>query len=533
MNCSVNAPGTAQTKFSGIQNFTTDFLQGQYRLRESRNGVDFKTLNATGLQSELDVINNSTDFYDNDNNWTSQETGLFNVATDVHWGMEKTYDYWLSKHNRNSVNNAGQYNSIFYTGGYISFSSPTSLDITAHEFGHGVCIYTSDLQLYSGTESQALCEGFSDIWGACVEAHAAPNKQRWLIAEDAVIVSPHYLRSMSNPPSGLIYPPYTAPPSDTYGDANWNAVTDGHFRCGVIDKWFYLLTEGGSGTNGIGNSYNVYGITMAKSEKIAYRTEQLLQSNANYAMARTMSIQAAQEIFGTNSCEVKAVTDAWYAVGVGAAYIGAVPFTNTFGISGTYTNNGNNAKITYKVIPNFQFAYRWYVNGILQSSNTNECVTTSFRYDCNSSSSPQWLDNNIVSVVICGNTFTCNPIVSICGTAPDPSIRGRINCGFNIAINPPPCCIVYKTNSMINNSDNFNIFPNPTFGEFIINSQDFKKAVKKVIIKNKMGMIVYEEVFTNYQNQQNIYLSGKQADIYFVEIFDGDSWTIKKINLLH
>ncbi len=41
-------------------------------------------------------------------------------------------------------------------------------------------------------------------------------------------------------------------------------------------------------------------------------------------MARTMSIQAVQELYGINSCEEKSVTDAWYAVGVGAAFTGNV-----------------------------------------------------------------------------------------------------------------------------------------------------------------------------------------------------------------
>jgi Zn-dependent metalloprotease len=42
-------------------------------------------------------------------------------------------------------------------------------------------------------------EGFSDIWGACIEFSAAPTKSTWLIGEDIERRTGHVsLRSMSN-----------------------------------------------------------------------------------------------------------------------------------------------------------------------------------------------------------------------------------------------------------------------------------------------------------------------------------------------
>lgn len=344
--CSTNSPGTAQTRYSGTQNFVTDQVGSQYRLREVRNGVNIKTLNANFGGDQEVIVNSATDFWDsNDNNWTSAEHGSNNVATDVHWAMEKNYDYWLNVHNRNSINNAGMdisayvhvginYDNaywsrtkfaMFYGDGDLIARPLTSLDICAHELGHGICQFTSDLSIVSGSESFALNEGFSDIWGASVEYYAAPNKQRWLIGEEITKRPPYHLRSMSNPPDG-----YGVQSPDTYQDVRWNSQSDGHYRSGVLNKWYYLLSDGGSGTNGIGNVYSVTGITIAKAEKIAYKTELLLNSNANYAMARTMSIQAAQEIYGVGSCEEVAVIRAWYAVGVGTNY----PVVPTLTING-------------------------------------------------------------------------------------------------------------------------------------------------------------------------------------------------------
>lgn len=335
-----NANGAADTKYSGYKSFVTDSYNGTFRLREIRNNVDIITLNAGHEANEHYIITNASDFFDNDNYWEAYEHGNDRVATDIHWAAEKVLDYWQQIHSRNNIDGLGMdiksfvhvgncydnaywlgfyenqtFNSLFCGDGCSKFGALGSLDLCGHEFGHGICEFTSDLNYSSGTESAALNEGFSDIWGASVEAWAAPNKQRWLIGEEITLVSPGYLRSMSNPPSGA-----TQPSPDTYQDANWYNDADAHYRSGVLNKWYYLLSVGGSGTNGINNSYSVLGIGIQKAEQIAFRTEQLLNSSANYAMARTMSIQAVEELYGVNSCEEISVINAWYAVGIGAAF---------------------------------------------------------------------------------------------------------------------------------------------------------------------------------------------------------------------
>ncbi len=334
--------------------------------------MHIKTLNANNSYDFENIVNNATDFWDrNDNIWFASEHWRDLGATDIHWAMEKSLDYWQSKHNRNSINNEGidvncyfhygtnsdnafwlnSKKALFFGDGGVSFRNLSSVDVCAHELGHGICLFTSNLFYGYGTESSALNEGFSDIWGACIEAYAAPGKQKWLIGEEITLANPGYLRSMNNPPSGAF-----KPSPDTYGDLNWINDADAHFRSGVLNKWFFLLSEGGSAVNGIGNTYNVMGISIEKAEKIAYRTELLLNSNANYSMARTMSIQAAQELYGAGSCEEIAVTRAWYAVGVGANYTGAqtpVTITGPDAIcpSGSYklNNIAPNASVNWTV----------------------------------------------------------------------------------------------------------------------------------------------------------------------------------------
>jgi Zn-dependent metalloprotease len=50
----------------------------------------------------------------------------------------------------------------------------TALDVAGHEIGHAVCSNTANLTYQN--ESGAMNEGFSDIWGACIEFSAAPTK---------------------------------------------------------------------------------------------------------------------------------------------------------------------------------------------------------------------------------------------------------------------------------------------------------------------------------------------------------------------
>ncbi|MCF6240502.1 MAG: M4 family metallopeptidase [Bacteroidales bacterium] len=344
-----DASGSAATRYSGTRTITADSFNGSYRLRETGrgNGIETYDMN-TGTN-----YSNAVDFTDNDNNWTAAEfdnTAKDNAALDAHWGAEMTYDYWLQKHNRNSYDNNGAaiksyvhydvaYDNAFWNGSVMTygdgsdtyFDALTSLDVAAHEIGHAVCTNTANLT-YS-YESGAMNEGYSDIWGACVEYFAAPEKSTWLIGEDIERRAGYAaLRSMSDPKS-LGQP-------DTYQGTNWATGTADnggvHTNSGVLNHWFYILTIGKTGTNDNGNAYSVTGIGIDKAAAIAYRLESVyLSANSQYADARTFAIQAAEDLYGVGSNEVIQTTNAWYAVGVGAEY-GSVTYCTSKGNNSSY-----------------------------------------------------------------------------------------------------------------------------------------------------------------------------------------------------
>lgn len=338
----------AATRYSGTQTIETTLSGSSYILLDGTRGTGIQTYNSARTATYP-----TTNFTDADNNWTAAEynnTNKDNGALDAHWGAEMTYDYWSAVHGRNSYDDAGakiksyvHYNLIaagyssnnnaFWNGSVMTYGDGsgtggfdilTSLDVAGHEIGHAVCTYTANLAYQK--ESGAMNEAFSDIWAACIEYRAAPTKSTWLVGEDIERRSGHVaLRSMSNPKA--------EGQPDTYGGTNWinvsctptssNDYCGVHTNSGVFNHWFYILTVGKSGTNDIGSSYNVTGIGIDKAAKIAFRLEDVyLTSNSTFANARTSGIQSAIDLYGAGSAEVIATTNAFYAIGVGAAYSG-------------------------------------------------------------------------------------------------------------------------------------------------------------------------------------------------------------------
>lgn len=326
----VNA--NAATRYSGTRTISTELNGSTYRLRDYDNsrGDGIETYNLNNSTS----YSSATDFTDADNNWTSGEydnTAKDNGALDAHWSAIMTYDYFQNIHGRDSYDDAGtaiesyvhygtNYENAFWNGsvmtygdGNTNFDILTSIDVAAHEIGHAVCTHTAGLAYRN--ESGAINEGLSDIWGACVEEYATNDKETWLIGEDIDLRVGHDgLRSMSNPNA-------EGDPDTYLGDFWYTGTGDHggvHTNSGVMNHWFYLLTEGGTGTNDNDDNYNVTGIGITSAAEITYRAESVyMTSNTTYADARTHTIQSAEDLFGTNSQEVSSVISAWYAVGVG------------------------------------------------------------------------------------------------------------------------------------------------------------------------------------------------------------------------
>ena len=351
-----NAPGTATTVYSGNQAITADQVSAtSYRLRETgRNGG---TAVETYNLKKKTTYSGAVDFTDTDNAWNNVNTAKDQYATDAHWGAEKTVDYYFTKFGRKSIDNnnfaiksyihySTNYFNAFWDGSRMTYGDGssangnkplTALDVCGHEITHGLTSFSANLAYQK--ESGALNEGFSDVFGNTIEFWARPSKTSWKLGEDFNYV----IRDMANPNA------YSQP--DTYQGTYWkttsctpssaNDYCGVHTNSGVLNFWYYLLVNGGSGTNDKGFAYSVTGVGLDKAGAIAYRTlTTYLTASSTYANARTYSLQAATDLYGATSNEYTQVKNAWNAVGVGGGTspAGKVATVNT---------------PTYKVVANY------------------------------------------------------------------------------------------------------------------------------------------------------------------------------------
>jgi len=326
-----NTPGQANTLYSGTQTITTDSLAvNSFRLRETTRGRGIETFNLQGRRN----YDGAVDFFDEDNHWNAEDGTQNGAAGDAHWGAAMTFDYFANFHNYIGIDGAGMplinylnydtdYGNAFWNGRWATFgdgdgntfgSSLATIDIVAHEFVHGITDKTADL-IYRN-ESGALNESFSDIFGAVVEFYATPDLADWYIGEDAT-VDDDGIRSMNDPKS--------ANDPDTYLGQYWftgEGDNGGvHTNSGVQNYWFYLLTEGGAGTNDLGSEYTVSGLGLEAAGAIAFRNLRFYLAEASeHADARRGALRAAEDLFGECSTELAQTANAWHAVGVGDPY---------------------------------------------------------------------------------------------------------------------------------------------------------------------------------------------------------------------
>lgn len=374
--CHVDAAGTATTVYRGVRSITSDNTGSTYRLREAARGLGIRTFNMLRGTNYGAAV----DFTDADNNWNNVNPQLDQYATDAHWGAEKTYDYYLT-HGRSSIDGAGyqlnlyvhfstNYVNAYWDGtrmtfgdGDATFDPLVSLDITGHEITHGLTQNTSNLDYLN--ESGALNESFSDIFGVAVEYFADIPGADWTIGEDIG----GSFRSMSSPNT------YGQP--DTYFGTNWYTGTADnggvHTNSGVQNYWYYLLINGGSGTNDAGDVYSVTAQGRTVASDIAWRNNVVYLTNtADYADARFYAIQSAIDLYGSCSPQVIACTNAWYAVNVGNAYIAGIDaqfsYSNPVGCRVPFTVNFTNSSVNAA-------SYTWYFGDGGTSTLTNPSHT--------------------------------------------------------------------------------------------------------------------------------------------------------------
>ncbi|WP_030173141.1 M4 family metallopeptidase [Streptomyces sp. NRRL S-813] len=338
------ATGDGKSLYSGTVGLETTLSGSTYQLKDPTRGNTYTgdAANKTDLCFLSICFQRApaTLFTDADNHWgTGTTADRASAAVDAQYGTNETWDYYKNVHGRNGIagDGKGSYNRVHYGSNYnnafwddscfcmtygdgdgTTFGPLVALDVAGHEMTHGVTSKTAALT-YSG-ESGGLNEATSDILGTMVEWYAnnASDPGDYLIGEKIVRsgFGGTALRYMDKPSKD-------GSSADYWSSSVGNL--DVHYSSGVANHFAYLLAEGsGAKTiNGVAydsptyNGKTVTGIGRDKVGKIWYRALTVyMTSSTNYAGARTATLNAAKDLYGSGSTEYDAVAAAWSAVNV-------------------------------------------------------------------------------------------------------------------------------------------------------------------------------------------------------------------------
>ncbi len=323
--------GTAETGHSGTQQILTGITSegtNEYILRDCLDGTG-ASISTRNVNFTTSFFGNTTQFYDEDNNWLASEFANpeDQYALDVHWASRQVINYYndlnmgLSATGGHTLWNYVNYQNENYHNAFFSgeenvaraaYSTRfdgelTRPEIVAHELTHGVLHYLTEDGLFTENgEPRALNEAIADVMGSVIHGDIT-GAMNWQIGS---------IRNLSNP--NLFNQP------DCYKGAYWyyGLADNGgaHTNGGPLNYWFYLLANGngGSGTNDLGNYYDVTSIGLENATDLVLLT--LLEGvsqDTDYEDFKELSLQVATDRYGRCSGVYNSILEAWYAVGLG------------------------------------------------------------------------------------------------------------------------------------------------------------------------------------------------------------------------
>jgi Zn-dependent metalloprotease len=345
--------GTGTSAFSG---------PNPVALNTTQSGSTFSMRDPTITNLSCQDAANNTTFSGSDDLWgngnaTNRETG----CVDALFGAQveaRMLTQWLG---RNAFDGVGggfpirvglnQVNA-FYDGTQVQVGHNNanqfigSIDVIAHELAHGI-----DDHSPGGVSGGGTQEFVADTFGAATEAFAnepAPfDVPDFTVGEQINLVGSGPIRNMANP--------------SLLGDPNCFSsaipTTEVHAAAGPGNHWFYLLAQGSNPTNGFPtsptcNGSTVVGLGTQNAIKIMYNAMLMKTTGMSYPKYRTLTLQAAINLFPSSCTAFNTAKAAWDAISVPAqAGDPTPPCTPDFSLSASPTSRSvvQGASTTYTV----------------------------------------------------------------------------------------------------------------------------------------------------------------------------------------
>ncbi len=331
--------GVARTMYSGDQAIDVTLSGTTYSLVDPTRGTagGNYTINLNNGTSGGTTVTGLTDIFGTGIK-TDSSGGVgadrITAAAEAHWGLARTWDYFITNHGRNGIDGAGTrtYSRVHYSTAYsnaswsdscfcmtygdggTTFYPVVSLDVAGHEMAHGVMSREANLT-YRG-ESGGLNESSSDIFGTLVEfsVNSPVDPGDWWIGE-RIYRSNYNAAGVYTQTKALRY--MDDPRKDGASPACYSKNLKGldvHYSSGPNNHMFYLLANGGTSAC---NGRVVAGIGRTDAARIWYKAiSDYMTASSGYASARTASLNAAGALFGVGSTQYNAVVNAFAGINV-------------------------------------------------------------------------------------------------------------------------------------------------------------------------------------------------------------------------
>ena len=316
--CHATVPGSGMTQYYGRQTFPVDSVAPErYRLADPRRAIVVES------ERLLDRVPESTTAHFDDSGVTNGT-----MATDVYYGTSRFHDLMTARFGWDGLDGQGEAmvarigdaadanyvnaywngSTTFFGAGDCHYEPLTTLDVVGHEFQHGITQRTSAL-IYSD-ESGALNEGLSDIFGKALERVEQPGQFSWELgnrfAESSYATS---FRDMSSPRR------FSKPAA--YGGTGWRDGGSVHTNSGPLGHWFYLLVDGGRGTNEFGTDFEVVPLGLDDALELCFLVNRdYLTEASGYGEFYAASLAVAEQLFGAGDARLDAIREAWAAVNI-------------------------------------------------------------------------------------------------------------------------------------------------------------------------------------------------------------------------
>ncbi|MDP8923913.1 MAG: M4 family metallopeptidase [Chloroflexota bacterium] len=257
----------------------------------------------------------------------SQDTAV-NEAYD---GLGLTFEFYRDVYERNSIDDEGlpldavvhfgqRYDNAFWDGRQMVFGDgdifnrfTAALDVIGHELTHGVV--EDEAQLVYFYQSGALNESLADVFGSLIKQRArnqTAEQADWLIGSELFAgtnLRGVAIRSMKAPGTAFDDPLLGKDPQPAHMRDYVRTFEDQggvHINSGIPNHAFYLVAS------------RLGGHAWEKAGRIWYETlrDSRVRPNTGFVRFARRTVANAGELYGTDSPEVRAVTEGWGQVGI-------------------------------------------------------------------------------------------------------------------------------------------------------------------------------------------------------------------------